>query len=860
MVQKSGRATGAGRPSGTAEQRAYHGARYSPSGTPRTTTISPAAQRVLKSEIEAHPEKFEHLHAQYGHLWEEGYYPYVVNGKAVTKATYQTYEKAEIEKLQRAESARIREAGRTQAERPLTRQEAFMEAIKAKTPKEKFETALRLQVIEKERQPKEIFKERIEQAKTQQQIRKLIQEKEPSFLERLKRKPDESYIAWSRRTQQEVRDWRYRVLEKVERKMGELVVAGYKVPEKPTRAERYFGGLAAAIPSGIISVAKFEAKPITAIREELIGFKELPSAFKADPFGTAAEIAGGLTAFWLGGKAIKAAKIKKQPKIKVQVSKKVITEYDPIKKGVKYYREQALVKVYEKVKNKWRLKETLTPEAFYETYGIKEIGIGPIIKKKAEVTFRTKTGQAITETFSKDLLGIIERTALGKQPTLAVGGIIIKRGGKIYTGDLLGVGRRIGRRETFGLADIAMGKDRITGIGISRRLIQLVKDKKVLEIGREVGIAKGPRVRNVFFGEYVFKPLVEKPKVPVTFLAPSPLALERIAKLKFFVPVKVIKEVVEKIVTPKVKYPKGILFGATAGIIKPTIAQTFFTTEEEAIEVGLAPFPVEKAPPSPFEIPKPVYVPKVEEGVYVPREEFMMGIGAGQIERIKQQVKQTTSSIQQEKEQIKQIPKEDVIQIQSAQQRLAILQQQKVLQRQQQKQAQKQLQQLKQVQAQVITPMITPTITPGVSFPFITPKPSLLKAAIKKLRKQKVQAFELFIKRKGKFEKITGAFPKAKAIELGAKLTKEELAATFKILPTKEFIIAKPSKLRLPSPEIFRAYKIKKGVRVPLELEWIQKRGKRLITKSERRAIQKARTTSFFKTSKKKKGGNLWWD
>ena len=717
--------------------------------------------------------------------------------------------------------------------------------------------------------------------------RDLTKEEEKTFLQRVKRKPDETYIQWSRRTQQEVRDWRYRTLEKVEEKLQEFVTKRIikpeevpfikRIPRKPDetylewvrRSQKEFkklGRMALGTglmlyPSIVTTVAKVEAKPEKAIREELVRLKEIPTAFRERPVETAVSIAATLATAYLTGIGIKEYRIKKLPKIKVQVSKKVITEYDPIKKGVKYYREQALVKVYEKVKNKWTLKETLTPEAFYETYGIKEIGIGPIIKKKAEVTFRTKTGQAITETFSKDLLSIIERTALGKKPTLAVGGIIIKRGGRIYTGDLLGVSRRVGRRETFGLADIAMGGDRISGIGISRRLIKLVKDKKVLEIGREVGIAKGPRVRDVFFGEYVFKPLVERPRVPVTFIAPSKLALERIAKLKFFVPAKVIEKVVKEIVTPKVKYPKGILFGATAGIIKPVAAPTFFPTEEIRESIWMA---SEFTPTGEIRKPKVVYAP--EEAIYKPREEFMMGIGTGQIEGIKQQIKQTTSAIQQEKQALKQIPKEAVMMKQAAQQRLATLTRQATLQRQAQKQAQKQLQKLKQVQAQVTTPMmITTGITTGIPFPFITPKPSpLLISALKKLKK-KVPGFITLVKEKGIWKPISKKpLPRYKAIQLGETFVgKLSLAAQFKILPKGiVFGIEKPYE---PSPIEFRPYKIRKKVKVPLEDRWIERAEWRLekgMKSRETALIQRAKT-SYFKTStkkkKKKKVSSLWW-
>jgi hypothetical protein len=98
------------------------------------------------------------------------------------------------------------------------------------------------------------------------------------------------------------------------------------------------------------------------------------------------------------------------------------------------------------------------------------------------------------------------------------------------------------------------------------------------------------------------------------------------------------------------------------------------------------------------------------------------------------------------------------------------------------------------------------------------------------------------IKRKGKFEEVATGVGRGRALDIGAGLTAKGLAATFKIVPVK-------GKARLTRRtgeftrfrEAFRAFKIKKGKKIPLIDEFIQKRGKRLITKAERRAIQRAR-------------------
>jgi hypothetical protein len=135
-----------------------------------------------------------------------------------------------------------------------------------------------------------------------------------------------------------------------------------------------------------------------------------------------------------------------------------------------------------------------------------------------------------------------------------------------------------------------------------------------------------------------------------------------------------------------------------------------------------------------------------------------------------------------------------------------------------------------------------------VPFKIELPKSTTLKKALKKIKK--TQAFELFIKTKGKYKKV-GEFGKAKAISLGTKIMIETLAATFKIKPLKKLIEEKPLRLRLPSIEEFRTYKIRKGKKIPLEFEWIQRRGKRLSSRKEVSEIQRARNNAnFFGTSR----------
>jgi hypothetical protein len=311
---------------------------------------------------------------------------------------------------------------------------------------------------------------------------------------------------------------------------------------------------------------------------------------------------------------------------------------------------------------------------------------------------------------------------------------------------------------------------------------------------------------------------------PITKIVSKRLKLK---EARPFVAPEVIEKITKEVAFPKPAYPKGVRVSATGLVIgREGIEELTKMRKPELV----------------------TFIPE-EVPIYKPREEFIEGIGVGQVELIKQQIKQTTSTIQQQKQQLKQIPKEAVMLKQAAQQKLALLQQQKVLQREAQKQALKQLQQLKQVQAQITPTMITPTITPAVPFPFITTsKPKVLISAIKKIKK-KVKGFDLFVKSEGAF-KFLGTFPKAKAKKLGAKIVRETLSAQFKLLPSKKLV--KPSlEYFEPSPEIFREFRIVKGKKIKTPLQFIQRRGKRLSSRKEVSEIQRARNNAnLFGTSR----------
>lgn len=112
------------------------------------------------------------------------------------------------------------------------------------------------------------------------------------------------------------------------------------------------------------------------------------------------------------------------------------------------------------------------------------------------------------------------------------------------------------------------------------------------------------------------------------------------------------------------------------------------------------------------------------------------------------------------------------------------------------------------------------------------------------------KAYDILIKRKGKFELIGKSEPLGSALKKGTEASKKTLSATFKLVP-KGYTRKQDVKFKVPT-ELFREYKIRKGKKIATPLEFIEKRGKRLSTKAEVSLIQ------FFKRKAKKKRKFLW--
>jgi hypothetical protein len=123
---------------------------------------------------------------------------------------------------------------------------------------------------------------------------------------------------------------------------------------------------------------------------------------------------------------------------------------------------------------------------------------------------------------------------------------------------------------------------------------------------------------------------------------------------------------------------------------------------------------------------------------------------------------------------------------------------------------------------------------------------------------KRAQAFLALIKRQGKYKALIGLYPKAKAIRTGEIAARTTLARSFKVVPTNRFIEYQGEEAYQPGEMVFRPYKIRKGMKIPLEDEWIQRAKYSLASFGERKEIKAARQqVSFFKGSKSSMGGFL---
>jgi hypothetical protein len=130
------------------------------------------------------------------------------------------------------------------------------------------------------------------------------------------------------------------------------------------------------------------------------------------------------------------------------------------------------------------------------------------------------------------------------------------------------------------------------------------------------------------------------------------------------------------------------------------------------------------------------------------------------------------------------------------------------------------------------TPRVPRTKIPKIPVP--PPGFDRLREEFRK-RYPRSSAFDVFVKRKGKFRKIADDLPLGRALRRGALEARSTLAATFKVKGDPKAVPKFKTDIRFtPDPKTFRTHKIRKGKKIPLEFgTFIEKRNKRLSSREE---------------------------
>jgi hypothetical protein len=111
------------------------------------------------------------------------------------------------------------------------------------------------------------------------------------------------------------------------------------------------------------------------------------------------------------------------------------------------------------------------------------------------------------------------------------------------------------------------------------------------------------------------------------------------------------------------------------------------------------------------------------------------------------------------------------------------------------------------------------------------------------------KGFRAFARRGGKWRAISGSVTKESALDIGAGYVQGGLAASFKIAPINEAPAKSVSTGMFQKfADSFRSYEIRKGIARPTPNQYIEKRGTRLSTRSERGAIRQAKQNKQVKT------------
>ena len=345
--------------------------------------------------------------------------------------------------------------------------------------------------------------------------------------------------------------------------------------------------------------------------------------------------------------------------------------------------------------------------------------------------------------------------------------------------------------------------------------------------------------------------------------------LERYSALKFKPPYEERAITLIKRIPPEAELTKGFFIPKKVKpkvISKEVLAPFFAGLEKQRVEIVKAAL-IKPSKVKPVPMIKPKVIREVAPspfaglGLYEKTEPY--GLLPFEIGSVKEELKpmmKITPAVRQitllglaTKTQIKQIEQQrikEIAKVQTAEQ-LAIKQVEKlqVVPIQRLRTVIKEVQRLRYPFGYFV-PTVSVLKAPPTFIPIPKAPSERIKRIVKKLKK--AQAYQAWLRVKGAKMFIGKPMLKQKAIQLGERATRLSLAATFGVIPTGKFV--KGKELPYDPSKIFRAYRKIRGRRIPLKDIWIQKAPYRLSSLEERRAIQKARASAFFQTTKKSRG------
>jgi hypothetical protein len=167
--------------------------------------------------------------------------------------------------------------------------------------------------------------------------------------------------------------------------------------------------------------------------------------------------------------------------------------------------------------------------------------------------------------------------------------------------------------------------------------------------------------------------------------------------------------------------------------------------------------------------------------------------------------------------------------------------QERVVERTLQKEQTKQIERLIERQVERIINVPDVPITTEITYPKALP-PFIPKKKKVEKRIRRVPIYAVRARKRGRFVPVATGLTRGGALKYGQEFALRDIARTFKIIKTGEQEIgALGEEAFMPSPRLFRTYKVRRGRQIPLTDTFIQRSSANLQSASEREQLRQAR-------------------